>query len=110
MEKRLPQNMTACWQIGSKSFVEIYSNPIGSGNQRTDEWREAPLGKQIGEDVCRLLFYKALELARQSPDRHIGYVRYDIEGTPETENNRPFREGAMEKTIVYEGYTYKAKL
>ena len=108
--KRLPSNLTFTWHTGTKSFLEIYSNPLGKGKFRTEAWQEAPQGEQISEEVCRLLFYKAIELANKWPDRRIGYVRYDIEGTAETENNRPFREGAMEKTIIYEGHIYKAKL
>lgn len=106
----IPTNMTVCWHKGTKSFLEIYSNPLHTGKQRTDEWREAPPGEQISEELSRLLFFKAIELAKMWPDRHVGFVRYDIEGTAETENNRPFREGAMEKTIIYEGHIYKAKL
>ena len=102
--------MTFTWHTGSKSFLEIYSNPLGTGRQRVDEWREAPPGQQISEELSRLLFFKAIELAKKWPDRRVGFVRYDIEGTEETENNRPFREGALEKTITYEGHIYKAHL
>jgi len=108
--KPIPTNLTLTWHSGTKSFLEIYSNPIGKGRMRTEEWREAPQGEQISEELSRLLFFKAIELASKWPDRHVGFVRYDIEGTAESENNRPFREGAMEKTIVYEGHIYKAKL
>lgn len=106
----IPTNMIMTHHCGSKSFVEIYSNPLGKGKFRTEAWQEAPQGEQISEEVCRLLFYKAIELAHKWPDRRIGYVRYDIEGTAETENNRPFRDGAMEKTIIYEGHIYRSKL
>lgn len=108
--KPLPTNLTLTWHSGTKSFAEIYSNPLGSGKQRVEDWREAPQGEQLGEDVMKLLFYKAIDLAHKWPDRHVGYVRYDIDGTTETENNRPFREPTMEKTITYEGYIYKSHL
>ena len=116
--RKLPTNMTVTWHSGTKSFAEIYSNPLHTGKQRVDDWKEAPPGQQLSEEVMRLLFYKAIDLANQWPDRHVGYVRYDIEGTAETENNRPFImetspryfPGAEEKTIQYEGYVYKSKL
>jgi len=117
-ERRLPPNMSFVWHTGTKSFAEIYSNPLGGGKQRVEEWREAPPPQQLSEEVMRFLFYKAISLAQKMPDRHVGYIRHDIEGTEETENNRPFImdtspryfPGAEEKTIAYEGYTYKAKI
>jgi len=117
-ERVLPKNLSIVWHQGSKSFAEVYSNPLHTGKQRVDEGQEAPIGEQLGEDIMRLLFYKAIDLANKWPDRHVGYVRYDHESLPETDNNRPFImdsspryfKGAEEKTITYEGYTYKAKM
>jgi len=107
--KRLPINLTLTWHSGTKSFAEIYSNPLHTGKQRIDEWREAPRGEQLGEDVMKLLFYKAIDLANKWPDRHVGFVRYDIDSLPETPNNAPFR-GDMVKEIVYDGYVYKSTI
>jgi len=107
--KELPTNMTFVWGVGSKSFAEVYSNPLHSGNQRVEEWKEGIRGTQLDESFMLLLFHQALALAQQSPDRHIGYIRYDIEGSTETQNNRPFKPGEVNKVINYDGYQYNGR-
>lgn len=114
--KPLPQNLVMTWHQGSKSFAEIMSHPGGSGNQRVDEWREAPVPQQLDEATYLLLFHKAINLAQQFPSRVVHYIRYDHESLPETENNRPFImetspryfPGAEEKTIAYDGCIYQS--
>ncbi len=109
-KRTIPSNTLEISHSVMKLFMEIFTNTKRSRKHRTDEWRKARLGQQIGEDVCRLLPYKATALAHKWPDCHVGYVRYDSGCTAETKNNGPFRDGAMEKTIIYEGHIYKAKL
>lgn len=92
------------WHAGSKSFCEIFSRLSPSGHIRQEAFEEATPPNQLEEAVFLNLFHRSLILARSHPERHYQWTRYDHESMLETENNRPFREGAMEKTITYDGH------
>ena len=113
--KPTPRNFTMTWGTGSKSLVLLESCPIrpngwanGNGLHQED-WHEAPRGEQISEEVCKLLFHKALELAKKNKGRAYHYIRMDAQNASETENNRPFRvDEGRHKDIIYEGCIYRS--
>lgn len=91
---RLPENLSVVHQTGNKSFCEVLQN-----NKKIVFYKEALPGKQLDLATMKIGYQTAMGLAKMHPDTMYQYTRYDIEGTPETESNRPFREGAMTKLI-----------
>ena len=120
--ERLPNNAKITWHIGSKSYCEIYSRFIDGqyprGLDKIEQRHEALPGKQLVEEIFKTMFHAFLGLAKSRDDREYTYVRCDIEGSKETENNRPFimptseryKKGKEAKDIEYEGYFYHSKI
>ena len=106
MSERGPLNLHVVNHRGSKSFVELLKN-----NKQQLLYKEALPGRQVPDGAFMLAFQIALGLAHKNPDIQYQYTQYDHEDVvPENENNRPFRDGALCKTIYLFGYWFETHL
>lgn len=102
----LPSNLSVAYHRGDKSFCEVLKN-----HKKKILYKEALPGEQLSEEDFETIFQTAIGLANTDLENQYHYTRYDLESLSiETESNRPFRDGAMIKTINLFGFLFHSKI